>query len=585
MAFYLSPLVDVKEIDLSTTIPAVSTNIAAIVLRDTWKGPENEFYFITTEDELIDVFGAPTSAAGSYQDTLATIGFLKYGNKIYCTRAMPDDATFSGVKATSASTWTAFTSAYTNESLPVNDPRDFGDVTVTDTATLWIIAASTGSWGNKTRIATLTYEDQKLVNDVVASGGTTGWETFSEFAATDSGLTPLSAGSLVSKNFLLIVQTQAQGQTAWTTRETFNVSTDPDAIDDGGTTKFVETVINERSRYIRLAINEQSIGQPWTITTENWQYCTDGGNGTGTASDGTIIEKYDLYSNAEDVDVNIIIDSGKSETVKQYIASICKDTRKDCVAVLDVPRSLVLNATNIASELSQWRLGTGDHVVTNLNINNSYVACYANWIEVYDKYSKRYRWIPASGHVGGIYARTDNVSDPWFAPAGLNRAILTNIRRLAWNPNQGQRDLLYKNGLNPIVSFAGQGKVIWGQKTMLDKSSAFNRVNVRRLFVTLEKAIATAAKYFLFEPNDPVTRTLLKNMIDPFLRDVQARRGIYEYLIVIDETNNTPERIDRNELWASIFIKPTRAAEFIVLNFIATKTGANFEELVAAGVV
>jgi len=206
---------------------------------------------------------------------------------------------------------------------------------------------------------------------------------------------------------------------------------------------------------------------------------------------------------------------------------------------------------------------------------------YSNWLEVYDKYNATYRWIPASGHAAGIFARTDNVTDPWFAPAGFNRGGLSNIRKLAWNPTLGNRDIIYQNGMNPIVSFAGQGKVIWGQKTMLDKSSAFNRINVRRLFMILEKAIATAVKYFLFEPNDDLTRLLLVNMIDPFLRDVKARRGVYDYLVICDETNNTPERIDRNELWCDIYVKPTRAAEFIVLNFIATKTGASFTEIAA----
>jgi phage tail sheath protein FI len=204
---------------------------------------------------------------------------------------------------------------------------------------------------------------------------------------------------------------------------------------------------------------------------------------------------------------------------------------------------------------------------------------YGNWLEVYDQYSRKYRWIPSSGYVAGIYARTDDMTDPWWAPAGLNRAILTNIRRLAWNPSLGERDLLYKNGINPIVSFSGQGKVIWGQKTLLDKNSAFNRVNVRRLFMVLEKAISTAAKYFLFEPNDTATRNRMVSMINPFLRDVKARRGVYDFLVVADETINTPERIDRNELWCNIYIKPTRAAEYIVLNFVATRTGANFEEV------
>jgi phage tail sheath protein FI len=232
----------------------------------------------------------------------------------------------------------------------------------------------------------------------------------------------------------------------------------------------------------------------------------------------------------------------------------------------------VNNVGSEAADITTWRR-------TILNENTSYASLYGNWLEVYDKWNAKYRWIPASGFVAGIYVNTDDVSDPWFAPAGFNRAILGNVRRLGWNPTLGERDTLYKNGVNPIVSFAGQGKVVWGQKTMLSKESAFNRVNVRRLFIVLEKAISTAAKYFLFEPNDDLTRLLLVNMIDPFLRDVRSRRGVYDYMVVCDETNNTPDRIDRNELWCDIYIKPTRAAESIVLNFIATKTGASFTEL------
>ena len=260
---------------------------------------------------------------------------------------------------------------------------------------------------------------------------------------------------------------------------------------------------------------------------------------------------------------------------------IC-ESRMDSMAVLDCPRNLVVNnGGNETVDLISWRQGTGTYVSDNLNINTSYSAVYSNWLEIFDKWNNRFRWVPAAGHVAGIFARTDDVTDPWFAPAGFQRAILSSVRRLGWNPTLGDRDLLYKNGLNPIVSFAGQGKVVFGQKTMLYRNSAFNRINVRRLFIILEKAIATAVKNFLFEPNDAVTRLLLVNMIDPFLRDVRARRGIFDFLIVCDTTNNTPERVDRNELWCDIYVKPTRAAEFIVLNFIATKTGASFTEIAA----
>jgi phage tail sheath protein FI len=360
------------------------------------------------------------------------------------------------------------------------------------------------------------------------------------------------------------------------------VSSDPTEVNDEGANIFVENWINDNSQYIRVATTAAFKNKSYKKKYQTTYTNLGGGvrNQGDSILDGDVIEAFELYQDPEYIDVNIFIDSNKSTTVKQSILSIC-ESRADAVAVLDVPKSLVVNNKgNEATDCRDYRLGT--HSTYNLNVNSSYVATYANWLNIYDKWNSKHRWVPASGHVAGIYANTDDVSEPWFAPAGLNRAIINQTRKLAWNPVKGERDILYKNGLNPIVSFPGQGKVIWGQKNMLDKSSAFNRVNVRRLFIIIGKAISTALKYFLFEPNDSFTRLAIINMIDPFLRDVVSRRGIFDYLIVCDERNNTPERIDRNELWCDIYIKPTRAAEFIVLNLIATKTGASFTELVAA---
>jgi len=242
------------------------------------------------------------------------------------------------------------------------------------------------------------------------------------------------------------------------------------------------------------------------------------------------------------------------------------------MAILDPPMSTVVGHRT-------EEVGLLVSYVNTLSINSSYACIYGNWIEVYDKWNGKYRWCPPSGLVAGLFANNDNISESWFAPAGPNRAIITNARRLGWNANFGDRNIIYKNRINPIISLSGMGKLIYGQKTLLDKDSDFNRINIRRLFMVLEKAIATASRYFLFEPNDDISRLLLVNMIDPFLRDVKARRGIYDYLVICNETNNTPERIDRGELWCDIYIKPVRAAEFIVLNFIATKTGTSFSEV------
>jgi hypothetical protein len=576
MAFYLSPLVAVNEVDLSTTIPAVATSIAVTILQDTWKGAEGKQKLITDENELIAEFGKPTSTAVNYRDLLSAAGYLRWGNKLYCTRVMPLSATFAGTKATSGAgtDFVAYTTAtaYKLTDLPSEDPDEFhNDRPATGTDPFWLIASSRGGWGNQTRVAVVDFDTYAAM----VTGGYSTWPTYTAITSIDTAIES-------TKEFLIVVQNQEQNENTWATIESWNVSTNQSKVDDQGISMFANNKINSESKYVRISMNPAQNDDTITISTSGWQTFGGGDNDLGTTiTDEEIMAGFDLYQNPEEIDVNIFIDSAKTSNVKQYITSIC-ETRFDAMAILDCPYEIVVNNSgNELQELREWRRGTGVYSADNININTSYAAVYANWLETYDKYNATYRWIPASGHAAGIYARTDNVTDPWFAPAGLNRGGLSNIRKLAWNPTLGNRDIIYQNGMNPIVSFAGQGKVIWGQKTLLDKSSAFNRINVRRLFMILEKAISTATKYFLFEPNDDLTRLLLVNMIDPFLRDVKARRGVYDFLVICDETNNTPERVDRNELWCDIYIKPTRAAEFIVLNFIATKTGASFTEIAA----
>lgn len=571
MAFYLSPLVDVNEIDLSTTIPAVATSIGAIIVRNTYKGAELKQTLATNKDELIAAFGDPTTNADCYKDMLSAEAFLKYGNKLYLTRVMPPSATFAGGEINN-DVWTAtpeVSGAYKLSDLTSEDPDQFHTESPTG-ADMYFIAQSRGAWGNNVRISLL----DKTSQTAILTGGTA-HEAFNTSAAWMEVDDRLEEDT----DFLLMVQYKDQGKVDYVTKEVWNVSTIELAIDDQGASKYVENVINENSNYIRIKLDATMVDATMdSATLTNFMSLGSGANDNGdVVADADIMDALDLYRNSEETDINILIDADKSETIKRYMIVICEE-RKDCMAVLDCQESHVINQRGSETiNLRDWRRGlsAGD----DLNSNTSYAALYGNWFEVYNRYTKKYVWIPASGYVAGIYAKTDDVSDPWFAPAGLNRGIITGIRKLAWNPTQGARDILYSNGINPIVSFAGQGKVIWGQKNMLDKSSAFNRVNVRRLFMVMEKAISTATKYFLFEPNDPATRRLLVNMIEPFLRDIKARRGVYDFQVVCDDTINTPERVDRNELWCNIFIKPTRSAEFIVLNFIATKTGASFDEL------
>jgi hypothetical protein len=507
---------------------------------------------------------------------LTAIEFLKFGNKLYTTRVMPEDATFAGTRVNLSGTGAAFISPYTLEDLPSENPDDFGEDILVLNDPLWIIASSRGTWGNNVRVAIINRtEQQKILRGTSTWSSSGANDTKALFTSIDS---PLDS----EKDFLVVVEVKEQGKNRYEIKEIFNVSTDVKAVDDQGITKYVENAINTNSRYIRVALWDEMKDGVWSVSTPQYINLESGTDGEETVSDADVIKALELYKNSEEIDVNMFIDGDKSLIVKKKMIEICEN-RKDCMAILDCPYELVVNNKgNEVTDLVNWRLGLGTFSENNLNENTSYASLYGNWAEVYNKYLKKYQWIPMSGIAAGIYAKTDDVSDPWFAPAGLNRAIVTGTRRIGFNPDLGKRDILYMNGINPVCSFAGQGKVLWGQKTLLDKSSAFNRVNVRRLFMVLEKAISTAAKYFLFEPNDAVTRSLLTNMIVPFLRDVQARRGIYEFKVVCDETINTPERIDRNELWCNIFIKPTRAAEFIRLNFVATKTGASFEEVAAA---
>jgi len=294
-------------------------------------------------------------------------------------------------------------------------------------------------------------------------------------------------------------------------------------------------------------------------------------------NEGAILRAYDQFKSAEDYDISLVL-GGKSRgsvngvTVPNYIIDNVCERRKDCVAFISPEKSdVVANATDITEDVVDFR--------NNLR-STSYAVLDSGYKYQYDKYSDVYRWIPLNGDIAGLAARTDDTRDPWFSPAGFNRGNIKNVVKLAWNPKKAERDILYKNGVNPIVNFPGQGIVMFGDKTLLAKPSAFDRINVRRLFIVLEKAIATAAKFTLFEFNDEFTRASFVNLVTPYLRDVQGRRGITDFAVICDETNNTGEVIDRNEFVGDIYIKPARSINFIQLNFVAVRTGVEFSEVI-----
>ena len=272
------------------------------------------------------------------------------------------------------------------------------------------------------------------------------------------------------------------------------------------------------------------------------------------------------------------------KTIFNSFNGFVQNTRKDCMFIADPLRQIFVTGPDTKTLSIRGNTFSANiyNPLKNLisTVNSNYAALYGNWVKQYDNVSNKFMWMPSSGYVAAIYSRTDDVAQPWIAPAGLNRGAINSIVDLGFNPNQKQRDFLYTISINPIVSFARDGFVVFGQKTLQNKPSAFDRVNVRRLFLTLERATQKSLKYFVFESNTEFTRTRLKNTITPVFELAKNTEGLYDYLIICDERNNTPDVIDRNELAVDVYIKPVKAAEFILVNFIATRTGQNFQELI-----
>jgi hypothetical protein len=369
--------------------------------------------------------------------------------------------------------------------------------------------------------------------------------------------------------------------TAGTVLEKFaGVSKALDAIDSFGTTNYYKNVVHNRSQYIYWC-DHPAAESTWGTLAAGTTYTDAQTSIESTVSltgglDGTTVDAdhqaaYLLFGNDEEVDVNLIFLGGHSATVGDYVIDNGAEIRKDCLAFISPASASVVNnanseATAIVAEVSSYT-------------RSSFAVFDSGYKYMYDRYYDRYIYVPCNGDTAGLCAKTDTVSDPWFSPAGYNRGAIKNALKLAYSPNKSDRDTLYKAGVNPIVGFPGAGIVLFGDKTLLDKPSAFDRINVRRLFIVLEKAISTAAKFQLFEFNDAFTRAQFKNLVEPFLRDVQGRRGIYDFRVVCDETNNTGQVIDSNQFVASIFIKPAKSINFIQLNFIASRTGISFEEI------
>jgi phage tail sheath protein FI len=426
-----------------------------------------------------------------------------------------------------------------------------------------------GTLGNAIRVSVAdanTYSSWQYANQFDSAPGT-------------SAFVSSRGGSNDEMHIVVIDATSEWSGTAGTILEKFSfVSKASDAKNSDGSSNYYKTVISNQSKYIWVLDHPTSTSNWGTVSASKsfdqlsaniTTTLAAGANGNEVSS-ANVTTGYAVFANDELYDISLI-PMGPVTNVGTVNAVIAiAETRRDAMVFVSPPYADVVNTTNQATKITDYR---------NSLTSSSYAVIDSGWKYQYDRYNDKYRYVPLNGDIAGLAARTDYVADPWFSPAGYNRGVIKNVVKLAYSPSKTDRDTLYKKGVNPVVTFPGQGTLLFGDKTLLARPSAFDRINVRRLFIVLEKAIATASKFQLFEFNDAFTRAQFRNLIEPFLRDVQGRRGITDFRVICDETNNTAEIIDRNEFVADIFIKPARAINFIQLNFIATRSGVSFEEV------
>lgn len=564
MGFMLSPGVNFTEIDLTTIVPAVGTTEGAFAGDFVW-GPIESIVTLSNEVELVRVFGKPD--ANTFKSFFSASNFLSYARNLKAIRAANTTAAKNATTGNSA-LLVKNRDHYENSYLGLAAGNTYG----------MFAARYAGALGNSLKVS------------VGASGNSYNtWTYYKEFNSAP-GTSVYVSGVNGANDEMHIIVLDEDGKfsgVANTVLEKFAyISKASDAKNDDGSSNYYVNVINDRSRYVYVlnhalhTANQTSETSTWGLPAANQAYTQTSDTYTvslknginGYANTGDTMRAYDMFANPDEVDISLVVTGAASQVVSEHVVENISGARRDCVTFISpLMEDVVDNAGNETVDINTYR---------NLYNSTSYGVMDNNWKYQFDKYNNVYRWVPLNGDIAGLCVRTDYDRDPWYSPAGFNRGHIKNVVKLAWNADQTDRDELYKIGVNPVVSFPGEGVVLFGDKTMLTKPSAFDRINVRRLFIVLEKAITRAAKYSLFEFNDEFTRAQFVALIEPFLRDVQGRRGIYDFKVVCDTTNNTPEVIDRNEFIGDIYIKPARSINFIQLNFIAVRTGVAFEEVV-----
>jgi hypothetical protein len=573
-----SPAVVVKEIDLTGGVPNVQSTTGAIVGNFRW-GPVAQRISVGNEATLVDTFATPDSA--TTVDFHSAQYFLRYSSSLQVVR----EATSAAKNARSTKGQLATDS---DASLPTefikNDLDWLAQQAALDSDSHTFIAKYPGVLGNTLKVSICPSNDSAF----------DAWSYASSFDKAPDTSSYVNDRNAVDDEIHVAV-IDAEGKftgTRGSVLETYPfLSVASDAKNADGTNNYALDVINERSDYVWLAGWDSDYsaagagtavdsGDDFSLTTPAVvdHYLRKGTN-SGALGTSEYLTGFDLFEDRDQVEVDFMIAPSMVGTTDQVtvvndLVSTAQSLRKDCIVCASPARDDVVGLINSADI-------TNNIVITaNQYTNSSYLVADNNFLKVYDKYNDQYIYIPAASSTAGICAATDLNRAPWFSPAGNRRGQYLGITALAWTPNKPQRDALYKVDVNPVANIPGQGTLLYGDKTMLGRPSAFDRINVRRLFLILERAIGRAAQQVLFEFNDEFTRAEFVNIVEPVLREVQGRRGITDFRVICDETNNTPAIVDRNEFIANIFIKPARSINYVTLNFVAVRTGVDFEEVV-----
>jgi hypothetical protein len=557
MAFQISPGVNVSEVDQTTVVPSVLTTAGAYAGAFKW-GPADTIIQVDNEITLANRFGKPDSNTATSFFTSAN--FLAYGNNLNVVRAVGSTArNATGSTTVLIKNKDVFEASYLNQ----NNSGTYGA----------FAARYAGALGSSLQVA---------VCDNSTDFATWAYKSYFTSAPGTSEQADAAGGSADEMHLVVIDESGLFTGTAGTVLETYAfISKAIDAVINGVSNYWKQVIFNNSSYIYAMdppdyATQVVTWGQPASTaftTLPDVELISLAGGIDAAPTAGNIQSAYDLFNNKETVDISLILTGAHAANVQNYVITTIAASRADCVAFVSPPSTAVVNnAGSETTSIASW--------LTSLGTTSTYAVADSGYKYQYDKYNNVYRWIPLNGDVAGLCVYTDTVRDPWFSPAGLNRGQIKNAIKLAWNPNKTQRDTLYAAGVNPVVSFPGQGIVLFGDKTLTNKPSAFDRINVRRLFLVLEKAIATSAKYSLFEQNDEFTRAQFVSTVTPFLRDVQGRRGITDFKVVCDTTNNTAQVIDSNQFVGDIYIKPSRSINFIQLNFVAVGTGVDFNTIV-----